>query len=67
MMNILHQSLKQKKTNFTKNNPTPNGLKTFLGAIKSEIKDPKNRNEAGCNIPKELIVTLKELIKLQKD
>ena len=54
---------KTKKTNFPKNHSIPNGLKTFLGAIKSEIKDPKNRNKAGCNISKELIVALKELIK----
>ena len=38
-----------------------------MGAVKSELNDPKNRNKAGCNIPKELIVALKELIKLQKD
>ena len=33
---------KKNKTNFPKNHKTPNGLKTFLGSVKSEIMDPKN-------------------------
>ena len=50
-----------------KNHSTPQGLKTFLSAIKSEIMDQKNRNEEVCNLPVEEIQALKELIKLQRD
>ena len=39
----------------------------FLGAVKLEITDPRNRNKASCNIPKEQLVAIKELIKLQRD
>ena len=38
-----------------------------LGAVKSEILDPRNRNTVKCNIPPEEIAALKELIKLQKE
>ena len=58
---------KSKKYNLPKNHNTPTGLKTYLGAVKSEITDPRNRNKASCNIPKEQLVALKELIKLQRD
>ena len=58
---------KTKKYNFPKNHNTPTGLKTFLGAVKSEITDPRNRNKVTCNIPKEQLVALKELIKLQRE
>ena len=58
---------KTKKTNFPKNHNTPKGLNTFIGAVESEIRDPKNRNKASCNIPKEQIIALKELIKLQQN
>ena len=58
---------KTKKTNYPKNHNTPKGLNTFLGAIESEIRDPKNRNKAFCNIPKEQVIALKELIKLQQE
>ena len=57
---------KTNKTNFPKKYNTPEGLKTMLGAVKSEINDPTNRNKAGCNIPKEMIIALKELVNLQK-
>ena len=54
--------------NYLPNNYTvPQGLKTFLSAIKSEIIDPKNRNSVPCNIPPEEIAALKELIRLQKE
>ena len=46
---------------------TPQGLKTFLGAVKSEIMDHRNRNQISCNIPPDEIEALKELIQLQKD
>ena len=58
---------KSKKYNFPKNHNTPTGFKTYLVAGKSEINDPRNRYKASCNIPKEQLVALKELIKLQRD
>ena len=61
------QIFKAKKSNLPKNYSSPAGLKTFLGAIRSEIMDPKNRNTEECNIPPDEIVALKELIKLQKE
>ena len=43
------------------------GLQTFLGAIKSEIQDPRNRNNIQSNLPNDEQQALKELIQLQKD
>ena len=56
-----------RKTNLPKNYNTPNGLKTFLNSIRSEIMDHKNRNSEKCNLPPEEIDALKKLIQLQKD
>ena len=58
---------KTKKYIFPKNHNTPTGLKTILGAVKSKITDPRNRNKASGNIPKKQLVALKELIKLQRE
>ena len=58
---------KEKKTNLPKKHKTPHGLKTFLGALKSQILDHKNRNKVNCNLPKEELQALGELIKLQRD
>ena len=58
---------KTKKNNLPRNYKSPNLLKTFLGAVKSEILDPKNRNKVKCNLPPEEIKALKELIQMQKD
>ena len=58
---------KQKKNNLPRNHKVPNGLKTYLGAVKSEIVDPKNRNKVECNLPPEELNALKELVKLQKE
>ena len=44
----------------------PEGLKTMLGAVKSEILDHKNRHKVERNIPKELFEALTELINLQR-
>ena len=55
------------KYNLPKKHNTPKGLKTFLEAIKSEIMDPRNRNEVKCNLPNDELAALKELVKLQKD
>ena len=35
---------KNQKRNLPKNHKTPKGLKIFLGAIKSEIMDQRNKN-----------------------
>ena len=58
---------KSKKTNLPKNYKIPNGLKTYLGSVKSNILDPKNRRKAECNLPPEELNALKELVKLQKE
>ena len=58
---------KTQKTNMPKNYKTPEGLKTFLGSIKSEIMDHRNRNNIPSNLPQIEIQAMKELIKLQKE
>ena len=58
---------KSHKINLPKNHKTHNGLKTYLGAIKSEIMDHQNRNKVKSNLPEEEIEALSEFIKLQKD
>ena len=50
---------KTDKTNFPKNYKSPEGLKTFIGATKSEILDPRNRNNVKCNISKDKILAIK--------
>ena len=57
---------KTNKTNFPKNYTVPEGLKVMIGAVKSEIMDPMNRNKVSCNIGKDSISALCELINLQK-
>ena len=42
---------KTKKTNFPKNYHVPEGLKTFVNSLRSEIQDPRNRNNVKCNLP----------------
>ena len=56
---------RKRKHNLPKNYTVPDGLKTFLGAVKSEIMDHRNRNQAKCNLPQDEISALKELIRLQ--
>ena len=58
---------KTRKNNLPKNYKVPNGLKRFLGAVKSEMMDPKNRNTATRNLPDDEIEALFDLIKLQKE
>ena len=55
------------KRNLPKNHSTPKELKSYLSAIKSEITDPRNRNNVKCNLPVDEMNALKELIKLQRD
>jgi hypothetical protein len=50
-----------------RNYKTPEGLKTFLGSIKSEIMNNRNRNKVPSNLPQMEIQAMKELIKLQKE
>ena len=57
---------KSRKNNLPKNYSTPKGLKTMLSSIRSEIMDPRNRNQEHPNLPPEEIEALKELITLQK-
>ena len=58
---------KEEKTNMPTKYSVPDGLKTFLGSIKSEIQDPRNRNSTESNLPNDEQQALKELIQLQKD
>ena len=58
---------KAKKNNLPKNHNIPKELKTFLGAVKSEIMDPLNRNKVKCNLPPDEVRALKELVTLIKD
>ena len=54
------------KTNLPKNHKTQEGLKTFIGATKSEILDPRIRNKVSCNVSQDHVKAIKELINLQK-
>ena len=65
--NIKKPIFKNKNNNLPKNHSTPSGLKTFLASIKSEIIDPRNRNQTECNLPPDEILALKQLIKLQRE
>ena len=58
---------KTKKDNLPKNHKTPKQLKCFLGAVRSEIMDPQNRNKVPINLPPEELKALKELIELLKE
>ena len=58
---------KSSKYNLPKKYKSPEGLKTYLNSIKSEIMDHRNRNYVECNLPQDEIQALKELIQLQKE
>ena len=58
---------KKFNTNLPKNYTVPEGLKTFLSSVKSEIYDYKNRNTEKCNIPQDELEALKSLTKLQRE
>lgn len=49
------------------NHPTPKSLKIFIDSVKSEIMDPRNRNDFKCNLTVEELNALKEVVKLEKD
>ena len=58
---------KSHKNNLPKKYSSPIGLKTMLSSIRSEIMDPRNRNQETPNLPPGEIAALKELIRLQRD
>ena len=58
---------KTKKNNLPKNYKMPNGLKTYVSAVKSKIMDPKNRNKVKSNLTYDEQQALKDLVKLQKE
>ena len=55
------------KTNLPKNYHVPDGLKTFLGSVRSELQDHKNRNSAECNLTQRELIALQSLQQLQKE
>ena len=55
------------KTNLPKKYAVPDGLKTFLNSVKSELKDHRNRNAVECNLSINELTVLQTLQKLQKD
>ena len=44
----------------------PNGLRTYVSGVRSEIIDPKNRNKVKSNLTSKEQQALKDLVKLQK-
>ena len=59
---------KKKKWNFPKNHSTPAALKVFISSTKSELSDPKNRNNnIKSNLTKPQQEALKKLDELQKN
>ena len=61
------QIFRTEKTNMPKNYSVPEGLKIFLSSIKSEIQDPRNRNQALFNLSDDEIEAMKQLIQLQRE
>ena len=58
---------KSQKFNLPKNHTTPQGLRTFLGAMKSELLDHRNRNQVESNVPHDEMQAIKTLIRLQRE
>ena len=54
---------KVSKSNLPTNYKSPEGLKTYLGSIKSELMDHKNRNNVECNLPQDEIEALSRVQK----
>ena len=57
---------KTRKYNLPSNYAVPKPLKRYLGSVKSELLDHRNRQQANPNLPVEEIQAMKELIKLQR-
>ena len=58
---------KSKKTNFPKNHPTPKGLKEYIGAVKSDLLNPYNRNKVVNNLTEDETDAINHINKLQKE
>ena len=43
---------KLQKSNLPKKYSVPDGLKTFLSSVRSELQDHRNRNAVDCNLTK---------------
>ena len=65
--NIKEPIFKTKKSNLPKNYKMPNGLRTYISAVRSEIIDPKNRNKVESNLTFEEQQALKDLVKLRRE
>ena len=57
----------KEKNNLPRNHRTPEDLKMFCHAVKSEILDPEKRNKVRPNLPPGELKALKELISLQRN
>ena len=55
------------KQNLPKNYTVPKGLQTYIGSVRSEIVDPKNRLKVDCNLPEEELRAMQEFKKLQRE
>ena len=66
LMNLMNPHYSRSK-NTTGQKIPPSPGKLFYQSVKSELKDPQNRNIARPNIPPEELAGLKELIHLQRD
>ena len=51
------------KFNLPKNHTIPQGLKTFLGAMMSELMDHRNRNPVESNLPHDEMQAIRTLIR----
>ena len=58
---------KSQKFNLPKNHTIPQGIKTFLGAMKSELMDHRNRNQVESNLPHDEMEVIKTLVRLQRE
>ena len=63
----LKQNKKITKQNLPKNYPLQKGSKTYIGSVRSEKVDPKNRLKVYCNLPVEELRATKVLAKLQTE
>ena len=58
---------KKQKTNYPSKHPTPQGIKMFLNAAKSEISDIKGFNKTRPNLPPQEQKALHQLVNLQRE
>ena len=55
------------KKHLTQETFNPCRFETYVGAVKSELGDPKNRNVSKCNLPSDEIEALRKLVQLKKE